>query len=267
MDRVLYPSGKFARRASVTVRTLRYYDREGLLSPSEYSEAGYRLYSDEDLVNLQQILALKFLGFSLDEIKVFVKKGPHSLELVLAQQKEMMSEKRNQIDTIIQAIDEAAKLVRAGENDWESLVRVVQVIQMGQNQEWVKKYLSEESIEKMQEISEASYSDEAKAKMATWGEWTEEDQRRVSAQWDEVWAMARKLTAEGADPAGSEAQEMASKYKGLIFAFTKGDPDITAGLNKWWETHESMPKEVQPRPLPITAEENEFIQKALAVQS
>ena len=83
MDRRLYPSGKFAQKALVSVRTLRYYDKEGLLSPTEYSEAGYRLYSDEDLVNLQQILALKFLGFALDEIKVFIKRGPRSLERVL----------------------------------------------------------------------------------------------------------------------------------------------------------------------------------------
>ncbi len=55
VDRRLYPSGTFARKALVSVRTLRYYDKEGLLSPTEYSEAGYRLYSDEDLVNLQQI--------------------------------------------------------------------------------------------------------------------------------------------------------------------------------------------------------------------
>lgn len=263
MGRNLYPSGKFAQRASVTVRTLRYYDREGLLSPTEYSESGYRLYSDKDLVDLQQILALKFLGFSLDEIKEFRKRGPRSLELVLRQQKEMMSEKRNQLDTIIQAIDEAEKLMKLGEQSWEPFVKVIQVIQMGQNQEWVKKYLSEDQLEKMQQLTDASYSDEAKAKLASWGEWTEEDQRRVNAQWAEVWDAVHKLTAASADPAGAEAQEMASKYKGLISAFTQNDPDISAGLNKWWQNNNSMPQEQRPMQLPITPEEREFIDKAL----
>ena len=114
----------------------------------------------------------------------------------------------------------------------------------------MKKYLSDESLEKMQEISDASYSDEARAKMATWGEWTEEDQIRVNAQWAQVWDAARKLTAEGADPAGAEAQEMASKYDGLIAAFTRGDADISAGLNKWWENHEALPQDQKPMPLP-----------------
>ena len=56
MKNVYYRTGEFARKASVSVRTLRYYDRLGLLSPSTYSEAGYRLYTDQDFPRLQQIL-------------------------------------------------------------------------------------------------------------------------------------------------------------------------------------------------------------------
>lgn len=70
MDRQHYTTSQFAQKAAVTARTLRFYDKVGLLSPSEYTEAGHRLYSDKDLWSLQQILALKFLGFSLEEIKV-----------------------------------------------------------------------------------------------------------------------------------------------------------------------------------------------------
>lgn len=61
--------GEIAKKAGVSVRTLRYYDKEGLLSPSAESESGYRLYTDRDLVKLIQILMLKQLGFRLDEIK------------------------------------------------------------------------------------------------------------------------------------------------------------------------------------------------------
>ena len=105
MDRRFYRAGQFARKAAVSIRTLRYYDQEGLLAPSRYSEAGYRLYTDADLVNLQQILALKFLGFSLDEIKALLRADPRGLQDVLAQQKAMMQAKRAQLDGIIQAID------------------------------------------------------------------------------------------------------------------------------------------------------------------
>lgn len=56
--------GELAKKMNVTVRTLQYYDKEGVLSPSAESEGGRRLYTDKDLVLLHQILSLKSLGFS-----------------------------------------------------------------------------------------------------------------------------------------------------------------------------------------------------------
>lgn len=61
--------GEAANKMGVTVRTLQYYDREGLLAPSAQSEGGRRLYTDKDLIKLHQILSLKSLGFSLRDIK------------------------------------------------------------------------------------------------------------------------------------------------------------------------------------------------------
>ena len=61
--------GQAAKRAGVTVRTLQYYDRQGLLSPTAQSEGGRRLYTDKDLVILHQILSMKSLGFSLSDIR------------------------------------------------------------------------------------------------------------------------------------------------------------------------------------------------------
>lgn len=61
--------GELAKRTGVSVRTLHYYDETGLLSPSNRSEAGYRMYSAEDVVRLQQIKSLRQLGFALEEIR------------------------------------------------------------------------------------------------------------------------------------------------------------------------------------------------------
>ena len=60
----LYHVHEFAELAGVTVKALHHYDRFGLLTPSR-TEAGYRLYAEADLERLEQIIALKFLGFSL----------------------------------------------------------------------------------------------------------------------------------------------------------------------------------------------------------
>ena len=72
MDRNFYRITEFARKASVSVRTLRYYDKLGLLVP-KHNQSGHRLYTDEDLIQLQYILSLKFLGFSLKKLKIFLK--------------------------------------------------------------------------------------------------------------------------------------------------------------------------------------------------
>ena len=55
--------------AQVTLRTIRYYDQHDILKPSLVTPSGARFYTDEDFAKLQQILLLKFLGFSLDEIR------------------------------------------------------------------------------------------------------------------------------------------------------------------------------------------------------
>ncbi|MCK7478369.1 MAG: MerR family transcriptional regulator [Candidatus Moduliflexus flocculans] len=60
---------EFAKLTRVTVRTLHYYDQIGLLEPSFERPNGYRVYTDADLLKLQQIVTLKFMGFSLDEIR------------------------------------------------------------------------------------------------------------------------------------------------------------------------------------------------------
>ena len=90
----LYTTGQLAEKAFVTIRTLRYYDKVGLLKPSHHSDGGHRLYTDEDLFRLEQILGLKFLGFSLTEIKRFLEK-PKSLSESLAMQKEILKDKKN----------------------------------------------------------------------------------------------------------------------------------------------------------------------------
>ena len=56
-------AGQMAKKMGITVRTVQYYDREGLLKPSAKSEGGRRLYTDKDLITLHQIISLKSLGF------------------------------------------------------------------------------------------------------------------------------------------------------------------------------------------------------------
>jgi DNA-binding transcriptional MerR regulator len=230
----------------VSLRTLRYYDKVGLLSPTTHTESGYRLYADEDLGKLQQILSLKFLGLSLDEIRFCLTRGPSQLEAMLAQQRQMMLVKRNQLDAIVKAIEETEALIQHGRHDWDSIARVIQVIQMEQNTEWVKKYFTDEQMKTMQNLSESSYSEEAREKLAQRGAWTEEDQKRASEQWAYVGSEAKRLAEAGADPAGEEAQALAKFKSDLLSQFTMGDAQVEAGLGKFWESFKAMPQMQRP---------------------
>lgn len=65
--------GELAKLTGLTIRTLRYYDQIGLFSPSGYSDSGHRLYNEADIKRLHQILSLKDLGLSLEEIHSVLK--------------------------------------------------------------------------------------------------------------------------------------------------------------------------------------------------
>jgi DNA-binding transcriptional MerR regulator len=230
----------------VSLRTLRYYDRVGLLSPAQHTEAGYRLYTEADLFRLQQILALKFLGFSLAEIKACLQAGPQRLPEALAQQKAMLREKRSHLEAILRAIEETEALLQAGQCSWEAIGRVIQVIQMDQKKEWVKKHFTDEQQQKMEELSKSAYTEEARQKLEQRGEWTEADQQRASEQWTYLATEARRLAAAGADPAGPEAQALAKLKCELLSAFTQGDAEIEGGLKRFWEQFNALPQEEKP---------------------
>ena len=173
---------------------------------------------------------------------------------MLAQQKAMMQAKRAQLDGIIQAINETEDLLQGGECDWDSLVRVIQAIQMEQNRDWVKKYFTPEQLEQMQGLSEQSYSEEAREKMAArMGEWTEADQERASAQWASVNADMTRLASAECRPGEPRAQDVVRRYSDLIAGFTGGDPEIASGLRSWWENHDALPETKNPCNRPTAA--------------
>ena len=267
MNHRFYHTSEFAQKASVSVRTLRYYDKMGLLSPSQYTESGYRLYTDTDLLRLQQILALKFLGFSLQEIQQCLQVGPTLLQESLALQRAMMEERKTQLDTVIQAITEAQELLQANKLNWNSLLHVIQVLQMTQNSEWQDKYFTPEQRQAMEDLSKKHYTEEQRQQIAERGKtWSEEDQRAITQQWNAAFAELKRLVATGQDPAGPEAQALVTQWKALVGGFTQGNTGIQQGLNSMWQDVGNMPVEQRPFPMPYTPEEGEFLRKAMKVE-
>lgn len=106
-----YKINEIAKIAGVSVRTLHHYDSVGLLNPKSVTESGYRLYTEEEIEKLQQILFFKELGFSLSDIKEIVNRPDFDRKTALLSHKKILQEKRNRLDTIINTIDKTINSV------------------------------------------------------------------------------------------------------------------------------------------------------------
>ena len=118
-----YKTGEFARLANVSERTIRYYDKIGLLKPSFVMENGYRQYSDLDLLKLQKILSLKHLGFSIEEIFPMVMDNTNlkeSFELQI----DLIEDKISHLQSLKDALKRASN---SSNLSWNMILSLVQL--------------------------------------------------------------------------------------------------------------------------------------------
>lgn len=95
--------------SGVSIRTLRYYDEIGLLKPTELSDAGYRLYDNKALERLQEIMFFKELEIPLEDIKKIMDSPNYDKEQALLTQKNLLEQKRNRLNGIIELISDVMK--------------------------------------------------------------------------------------------------------------------------------------------------------------
>lgn len=126
---------------STTIRTLRFYDRKGLLKPSGYTEQGHRTYSDEDLFRFHQILTLKYLDYSLDEIRNYLEQDYKDFSTSLEMQYELLLKKQQHIQRVVDTIERARTIVK--ENDTMDPELIMQMIRSIQHEEEQKQWLSD----------------------------------------------------------------------------------------------------------------------------
>lgn len=130
---VYYSSGEFARMAQITVRTVRYYDKQNILKPSLVTPTGARFYTEEDFARLQQIMLLKYLGFSLEDIReLTVNDSDYSyLEHSLEQQQNLVRDRIEQLQLVEQAIGETVTEIRQQQNvDWNRMRELIHLTGM-----------------------------------------------------------------------------------------------------------------------------------------
>lgn len=126
-----YTTGEFAKKAGVTIRTIRYYDKRGLLKPACRGENGYRLYRGNDFAILQRILTLKYLGFPLESIgqAINYETGKEELRQSLDEQKSILEHKIIHMKLVIKAIEETQNMLNGmGDFLWENCINIINAI-------------------------------------------------------------------------------------------------------------------------------------------
>jgi DNA-binding transcriptional MerR regulator len=209
--------GEVAAATGLTVRTLHHYDEIGLLAPSGRSEAGYRLYADEDVRRLYRIAAFRRLGFALGEIGALLDgDGSDPRPVIRAQLDRLDAEValrerlRARLVRLLDALggDEA----NAGA---DLFLEAIEGMTMAE------KYYTPDQLEQLEERRSA-LGDEAI--------------RKAEADWAALIAEADAERAAGTTPTDPRAQELAERWAALIAQFTGGDMGIHASLNTMYET-------------------------------
>ena len=219
--------GEVAKKMDVTVRTLQHYDKEGLLSPSAISEGGRRLYTDKDIVKLHQILSLKHLGFSLDDIKnrLMPLDTPNEIAAVLEQQATAV---QREIDSLSESLRELealrAEVLQMQSVDFKKYADIIVNLQMKNDYYWLIKHFDDQTLDHIRSHFD---KDSGKAFMDTFVQLQDE---------------AIRLQNAGIPADSDEAQRFAKAYWNMITEFTGGDMSMLSKLMELGQFEGTDPK-------------------------
>ncbi|WP_343209360.1 MerR family transcriptional regulator [Anaerolentibacter hominis] len=207
--------GELAKKMGVTVRTLQYYDKKGLLSPSAESEGGRRLYTDRDLIRLYQIVSLKHLGFSLEDIKnkVISLDSPEDVANVLSEQ---AADLRRKIQSLTQAYEEILLLreevLQIQSVDFKKYADIIVNLQMKNEFYWLVKHFDDQTLDYLR------------------GRFDKESGMAFMRSFKRLNDSIAELHKHHVPPDSEEAQALAKLFWDMIVEFTGGDMSMLPKL-------------------------------------
>ncbi|OTY26702.1 MerR family transcriptional regulator [Bacillus thuringiensis] len=227
---------ELTRETGVTVRTLRYYDQIDLLKPSGKTEGGHRLYSEVDVIRLQQILFLKEMGFSLKEAANMLVKGELNLKDSLEKQLRFVQEEQkkfNRMERVLQAVVYSVDV--EGDLDWKVMFELIQ--------------LSKQSPRIREIFQNEVFSKEEQKLLHNLPNMSEEDPNVL--EWVDLLKRFRTFMKEGKEAANDEVQGATKKLMQKCLEMANGDE---AFLDKLWEVRKSKEDSQKMSMYPIEEE-------------
>jgi len=195
-----YTVGKVASLAHISVRTLHYYDELGLIVPSARSDSGYRLYTDEDLLGLQQVLFFKALGFDLHRIQFLIKDPSFNRLQALTEQRNLTNIQIKRLKKVVDLIDKAI-LDFEGERAMS-------------NKEMFEVFGEFDPSEFEEEVNERFGGTEAYAESARrTKKYGKKDWERMKKEEGEIFGSLTKLMEKGVAPDDEQAMDGVEQYR------------------------------------------------------
>ena len=142
MKKEFYTTGELAKLTGVSYKTIRYYYESGLLTPERVEENKYKKFGQVAVEQLQKILMLKYLDFSLEEISEMLKKEEQSE--AFARQAELLRKRKKHLEHVLQAVEEIQNLET--DNHWEKMLDIIRLTT--QKEELVKQYEGSDNLQK-----------------------------------------------------------------------------------------------------------------------
>ena len=207
--------GEVAKKMGLTVRALQYYDREGLFGPSCISEGGRRLYNDKDIVKLHQILTLKSLGFSFNEIKSRLTSIDTPQKVI-----EALTEQSNVIQTQINTLTQSLQAINLLKNEIEQMqvvdfskyADIIINLQMGNKYYGLIKHFDD----KMLDYCHKKFDKDTGIAFIN--------------KFNVLVGKIEKCVESCISPDSEQGQTIAKEFWGLITEFTNGDMSILSQL-------------------------------------
>ena len=196
-----YQVGEVAGLTGVSVRTLHHYDRIGLLRPQARTAAGYRLYGELELLRLQQILTLRYLGFPLKRIGELLDRPDFDLVASLRVQERVLRARVAELEGIATVLGDLVTAYRRdGAWNWDLVIHASEAVATGlaQQENAMSDLFTSEQLQQFAELAERTPAEEMTAIQDGW-----------SALLPEVRANY------GLDPASPEAQALAERWDAL----------------------------------------------------
>ena len=233
--------GEVAKKMGVTVRTLQYYDKEELLSPSAESEGGRRLYTDKDLVMLHQIISLKSLGFSLKDIKGRLNslKTPSEVANALTEQADAIRINIKQLKDSLAAIEQLkTEVLQMQTVNYKKYADIIVNLQMKNESYSLIKLFDDDTLDRIRSRFDKKSGSDFMDRF-----------KRLS---DEIVQLQKEKV-----PAESEqCQQVVQEYWSLIMEFTNGDMtmlpklmavgNIDTATNAWEEKQKIVNDYIEP---------------------